>query len=80
MEKEKAPDRRSWPVRVFTLGGEPGDDLSEVTTAEQRLAMVWPLTLEAWALAGRPLPSYARHETPISVRALVPGDGTDRRP
>jgi len=76
MEKEKALDRRSWPVRVFRLGEEPPDDLSGSTTAEERLAMVWTLTLESWALAGRRLPGYARHETPISSRP----HGADRRP
>lgn len=31
--------------------------------------MMWPLALEAWSLAGRPVPDYARHETPVrSVR------------
>jgi hypothetical protein len=77
--KEKALDRRSWPVRVFRLGEEPRDDLSGSTTAEQRLAMVWPLTLEAWALAGLPIPTYARHETPISSRFVDPtGDSSDQ--
>ena len=62
-------------MRVFRLGEEPGDDLSGSTTAEQRLAMVWPLTLEAWALAGLPIPTYARHETPISFRLLGSTNG-----
>ena len=80
MEKEKALGRRSWPVRVFRLGEEPPDDLSGSTTAEGRLAMVWSLTLEAWALAGLPMPAYARHETPISFRLHGANDGADRRP
>lgn len=79
VEEEKAVARRSWPVRVYRLGDEPGDDLSGSTTAEQRLAMVWPLTVEAWALAGLSLPTYARGETPVSVRALALGDDADRR-
>lgn len=79
MEKEKASERRSWPVRVYRLGEEPRDDLSGSTSAEQRLAMVWELTLDAWALAGLPISTYARHETPVSVRALALGDGADRR-
>ena len=80
MEKEKGTVRRSWPVRVFKLGEEPSDDLSGSTTAEQRLAMVWSLTLEAWALAGLPMPTYARHEAPISFRLHGANDGADRRP
>jgi hypothetical protein len=64
----RAADRGSWPVRVYRLGEAPGDDLSRETTATERLAMMWSLTLEAWALAGRPLPTYARSETPLTRR------------
>lgn len=63
--------RGCWPVRQYRLGEEPGDDLSATTTPEERLAMMWPLTLEAWELSGQPVPSYQRHETPVSVRRLV---------
>lgn len=58
---------RAWPAHVYRLGEEPGDDLSAVTTAEQRVAMVWELTARMWALTGRPLPSYARAEMPVTV-------------
>lgn len=61
----RATARRSWPVRLFRLGDEPSDDLSPVTTPEERVAMMWPLALEAWALAGRSVPTYARSETPV---------------
>src|SRR6478752_4463534 len=59
--------RRSWPIRVYKLGEEPPEDLSATTTAEERLAMMWPLTLRVWAFTGRPLPDYPRSETPIRV-------------
>lgn len=65
-------DRRLWPVRVCRLGSEPRDDLSATTSVEARLAMMWPLTLDAWALAGRTLPRYSRRETPVSRRPLAP--------
>lgn len=69
--------RKAWPLRVYRLGEEPGDDLSSTTTTEERLAMVWPLTLEAWETAGRPLPSYTRAETPIrAVPSSVRRTGT----
>jgi hypothetical protein len=58
-------DRSTWPVRKFRLGEEPSDDLSHATTAEERLAMVWTLTLEAWALLGEPLPEYTRETMPV---------------
>jgi hypothetical protein len=45
------------PVRVYRLGREPGDDLSAVSTPEQRLAMVAELSRRMWELTGRPVPS-----------------------
>ena len=68
-EKGDSSARGAWPIRVYRLGFEPGDDISATTTAAERLAMVWPLTLEAWALAGKALPGYSRGETPIRVVA-----------
>ncbi len=62
--RERARKRRDWPVRVFRLGMEPGDDLSASTTVDERLAMMWPLAVEAWALSGRTLPVYARKNIP----------------
>jgi hypothetical protein len=64
-------DRMSWPIRKFRLGSEPGPNLSAVTTPEQRIEMVWPLTLEAWAFAGRPIPEYSRSETPVRRRPMM---------
>jgi hypothetical protein len=57
--------RATWPVHKYLLGQEPSNDLSETTTPEQRLEMMWPLTLEAWSLTGKPLPDYPRHLTPV---------------
>lgn len=65
--RRRAAGRRDWPVSIHRLGEEPGDDLSATTTAEERLAMVWPLTLEAWRLAGRELPCYERSAMPVRV-------------
>lgn len=69
--------RADWPVRVYRLGAEPGDDLSAFTSAEERLAMMWPLALEAWDLSGRAVPRYPRGEAPVSLRPARPG-GTAR--
>ncbi|MGH9866793.1 MAG: hypothetical protein ACREAA_01320 [Candidatus Polarisedimenticolia bacterium] len=60
-------ERRDWPVRVYRLGQEPSDDISAETTPEQRLAMMWPLALEAWSLTGKPLPDYDRGSTPVRI-------------
>jgi hypothetical protein len=67
-------DRGHWPVRKFRLGEEPSDDLSATTTAEERLAMMWPLALEAWSLTGKPLADYARSEAPVRVIRLGQDD------
>jgi hypothetical protein len=49
--------RGAWPIRVFRLGEEPDDDLSDRTTPEERIAMMWPLAVDAWTSAGRRLPA-----------------------
>ena len=65
--EERARARRTWPVREFRLGEEPGDDLSACTTTEERLAMMWELSVEAWLLAGRTLPNCERSASPGRV-------------
>jgi hypothetical protein len=62
--------RETWPVRRYRLGEEPADDLTRTTTAEERLEMVETLSVEAWALTGKPFPAYARHEIPVTLRPL----------
>ena len=59
--------RAQWPVRKFRLADEPGPDLSATTTADQRLAMMWPLARDAWTLAGRTIPDYPRDRMPVRV-------------
>lgn len=58
-------------MRRYRLGEEPGDDQSELSTPEERLAVMWELALEAWTLTGRPMPAYARHEAPVACRAMA---------
>lgn len=65
--------RARWPVRRFRLEDAPGPDLSATTTAEERLAMMWPLAREAWSLTGRAIPDYPRDRMPIRV-IRPPGD------
>ena len=45
--KQRRLEPSQWPNRRFDLGSEPTDDLTAVTTAAERLAMVWPLTIGA---------------------------------
>jgi len=63
-EAERAERRHSWPVKRVELGRE-SDDLSAETSAADRIAMMWPLALEAWRVAGLPIPDYARQNAPI---------------
>jgi hypothetical protein len=55
--------RAAWPVVVRRLDASD-DDISDVTTPSERIAMMWPLAVEAWRLAGRPIPTYDRAHTP----------------
>jgi hypothetical protein len=71
-EASRAERRTGWPVRKYRLGSEPSDDLSETTTPEERLEMMWPLALEAWSLAGKPHPEYVRGDTPIRWTRRTP--------
>ena len=70
-DRSQMTERRRWPVRRFTLDSQPSNDLSGETTAEERLAMMWPLALEAWTLTGAALPDYARCEAPVRVVPMV---------
>jgi hypothetical protein len=67
----RAASRRAWPVRLVALGAEPRDHLERSTTPEERLAMVWTLTLEAWTLSGRPIPAYLRAASPVRLCQLA---------
>ncbi len=67
------PERTNLRVQIFPLGQEPGDDLSAVTTAAERLAMVWTLSVEAWTLSGGSMPNYQRHDMPVAWMPLARG-------
>ena len=56
-------NRREYPVRVYRRGQKPPDTDSTLTTVAERLAMMWPLALEAWAFMGEPVvePRLPRH-------------------
>jgi hypothetical protein len=52
------PDRSKWPVRRVQLNEEGDDAYLRSLTPAERIAMVWPITLQAWAfkegLTGEP--------------------------
>lgn len=59
--------RRQWPVREFELGAEPARDALDRSTVDQRIAIMWSLAREAWAVAGKPIPKYERRDMPGAV-------------
>jgi hypothetical protein len=66
-------ERARWSIVRHRLDEEPIDDLSAVTTAVERIAMMWTLAQTAWAVAGLPLPTYDRRSLPGRLfRAGVP--------
>jgi hypothetical protein len=69
MSDLRSRSRQDWPIEVRSLADPEKEDLSRTTTPEERLAMVWTLTLEGWALAGQAIPDYPRRHTPISFRS-----------
>lgn len=62
MDEGRRKQRASWPVRKTTLKEQDDHDL-EGTTPEERVGMMWQLTLDAWAFTGQPLaePRLQRH-------------------
>ena len=62
--EERRALRAAWPVRKVALHDEGRVDERDTTTADERLALVATLTREQWALSGRPIPEYERHEMP----------------
>lgn len=69
-EEERRLRRAAWPVRRFRLGEEPSEDLSESTTIEERMAMMWPLALDAFSHRDGLPESTPRPTWPVKVRKL----------
>ncbi len=66
MSKEDRKQARSdWPGRKFNLADEPVLDPDVLAmTPSARVAMVWQVTRDAWAWAGRCIPTYERGSMP----------------
>ena len=62
--EERRRLRRNWPGRTFALGAEPAWDDRSPATIDERIALVWELTLEAWQVAGKTLPTFDRVDSP----------------
>lgn len=55
--------RAQWPVRAVHRDAD--DTTLDDTTPEQRIGMMWELAVQAWKLAGLPIPDYDRAHTPV---------------
>ena len=66
-ELERSAGKRSWPLQSYPLGAEPSENLSGTTSATERIAMMWPLALEAWNLAGLPIPAGPIADLPSRI-------------
>ena len=45
--------RRTWPVRVLPMADHDNDADWHAMTPGQRMAIVWPITCDAWIMAGK---------------------------
>lgn len=62
--------KRPMTVRVVSLTSDEAGDARMGGSVDERVAAVTTLTLEAWRLAKRPFPSYARNTMPVVVARL----------
>lgn len=69
----RALARACWPGKMTTHQAQDDAALVRVGTPGQRVAMVWQITVDAWASAGRPLPAYSRANMP--GRLIRDGNG-----
>lgn len=64
--RARAQARAGWPMRRIALSDEGREPLDTRSPGEL-VASVWAITLDAWASAGLPLPTYRRDEMPGRV-------------
>lgn len=65
--RARAAARASTPVVRVPLAQEDSPDVASLD-ASTRVAMVWSITLDAWAASGRPMPDYDRANAPGCIR------------
>jgi hypothetical protein len=61
--RSRAAARATTPIRKLALEDEAEPDLA-LLDASERIALVWEVTLDAWASSRRPIPDYARADAP----------------
>jgi hypothetical protein len=65
--EERRRARAGWPIRKVGLRDEELTDPRDTSTVDQRLALVWTLTMQQWAFAALEIPTYTRAEMPGRV-------------
>ena len=58
--------RANWPVCKFRLGDEPLDDVSHLSPNE-RVSLLFDVSMTAWRTSGKPLPDLPRSQWPGTV-------------
>jgi hypothetical protein len=71
--EQRARARAEWPGVLTTLEQQTDAAIVRHGTPGERVAMVWRITLDAWAMSGRELPEYERADMP--GRLIRTGDG-----
>jgi hypothetical protein len=65
--------RAGWPGGLTTLERQTEAAIILRGSPGERIAMVWRVTLDAWASSGSPMPRYGRADMP--GRVVRPSDG-----
>ena len=65
--REELPRRDRLPVRVFRIGEEPADDLSDSTTPEERFEMVAVLSARMLEFSASSPHMHTQRGTPVRV-------------
>jgi hypothetical protein len=65
--EERRRARANWPVRKLALLDEQLTDARDLSTVDERIALVWTLTRRQWAFSGRHMPKYDRASMPGRV-------------
>jgi hypothetical protein len=68
--RARASARAQWPGGKARLGEEDASAAPRDASPSELFAMVWRLTMDAWAMTGQPLPTYTRAEMPGRVSRL----------
>jgi len=67
-------DRKNVQVRIVPLRSVEAGESRVAGSVAERVALVADLSRQAWALTGRPIPTYTRKTMPVRVVSLRDSD------